>query len=91
MTRGDRDKTCGLKELQEFLDTLNHVEFNKFERLSSLILNLLLDFDIFKPDQALCEIFQPNPVLRDHYDYEISEQEFRGSVRKTLLKIQEYL
>jgi hypothetical protein len=26
MTRGDREKTCGLKE---FLDTLNDVEFNK--------------------------------------------------------------
>jgi hypothetical protein len=36
-----------------------------------------------------CDIFEPEPVLR--IDYEISEEELRNCVKKTLLQIQDYL
>lgn len=35
------------------------------------------------------EVFEPDPALRD--DYQISKEEFKNCVKKTVLKIQDYL
>lgn len=75
MWRVDRDKNYSWKE---FLDKIHDVEVTKLEGFSALISDLFTD----------CDVFQPNPALRD--DYEISEEELRNCVKKTLLQIQEY-
>ena len=72
MWRLDRDKTYSLKELP-----LEDVELTKLEGFSALLSDLF----------ASCDIFEPDPALRE--DYEISEEELRNCVKKTLLEIKE--
>jgi hypothetical protein len=99
MWRIDTDKIYNLKKLRdkindleltklegfsdliskEFLDKINELELTKLKGFSDLISELFTD----------CDIFQPDPDLRDYY--EISEEELRNRVKKTLLQIQEYL
>jgi hypothetical protein len=64
---------------KEFVDKINDLELTKSHRFSHLINELFTD----------CDVFQPDPILRD--DYEISEEELRNRVKKTLLQIKEYL
>lgn len=74
MWRIDRDKNYSLKEL---LDKLENVELTKLEGFSALISDLFTDCDVFEPDSALRE------------DYEISEEELKNCVKKTLLEIKD--
>lgn len=74
MWRVDRDKNYSSKEL---LDKIEGVELTKLEGCSALISDLLTDCDVFEPDSALRE------------DYEISEEELRNCVKKTLLEIKD--
>lgn len=72
MWRLDRDKNYSLKEL---LDKIEDVELTKLEGFSALISDLFTD----------CDVFEPNSALRE--DYEISEEELRNCVKKTLLEM----
>jgi hypothetical protein len=72
----DRDKNYSWKE---FLEKINDLELTKLKSFSQLITELFTD----------CEIFQVDPDFR--HDYEISEEELRNRVKKTLLQIKEYL
>jgi hypothetical protein len=74
MWRVNRDKNYSLKEL---LDKIEDVELTKLEGFSALISDLFTDCDVFEPDSALRE------------DYEISEEELRNCVKKTLLEIKD--
>lgn len=79
MFKSDRD---AYEILKKDLAKITSVELNpKFERFSDL--NLISDLFID------CDAFDPDPVLRD--DYEISEEQLRNGVKRTLLQIQEYL
>ena len=69
MGRVDRDKNDSSKEL---LDKIEVVELTKLEDFSTLISDLFTDL----------AIFEPNSVLRENY--EISEEELRNCVKKTL-------
>lgn len=72
MRRVDRDKNYSLKEL------LNKIEYEKLTELkgfSALISGLFTD----------CDVFEPNSASRE--DYEISEEELRNCVKKTLLEM----
>lgn len=72
MWRVDRDKTYSSKE---WLNKIEHVDLNKLTGFSHLMSDLFTDCDVFQPDSALRE------------DYEISEEELRNCVKKTLLEI----
>ena len=72
MWRVDRDKNYSLKEL---FDKIEEEKLTELEGLSALISDLFTDCDVFEPDSALRE------------DYEISEEELRNCVKKTLLEI----
>jgi hypothetical protein len=74
MWRVDRDKNDSSKE---FLDKIEGVELTKLEGFSALISDLFTDCDVFEPDSALRE------------DSEISEEELRNCVKKTLLEIKD--
>ena len=74
MWRVNRDKNYSLKEL---LDKIEDVELTKLEGFSALISDLFTDCDVFEPDSALRE------------DYEISEEELRNCVKKTLLEMKD--
>jgi len=75
MWRLDTDKNYPFKK---FLDNINDLELTKLKSFSDLISELFTD----------CDVFQPDPALRDNY--EISEEELRNRVKKTLLQIKEY-
>lgn len=68
------DKNDSLKEL---LDKIDDVELSKLEDFSDLISNLFTDYDVFDLDSTLRE------------DSEISEEELRNYVKKTLLEIKD--
>lgn len=72
MWRVDRDKNYSLKEL---CDKIEDEKLTELESLSTLISVLFTDSDVFEPDSTLTE------------DYEISEEELRNYVKKSLLKI----
>lgn len=72
MWRVDRDRNYSLKEL---FDKIEDEKLTELEGFSTLISDLFSDCDIFEPDSALRE------------DYEISEEELRIRVKKTLLEI----
>jgi hypothetical protein len=74
MWRVNRDKNYSLKEL---LDKIEDVELTKLESFSALISDLFTNCDVFEPDSALRE------------DYEISEEELRNCVKKTLLEMKD--
>jgi len=74
MWRVDRDKNYSLKEL---FDKIEDEKLTELEGFSALISDLFTDCDIFKPDSALRE------------DYEISEEELRNCVKKTLAEIKD--
>jgi hypothetical protein len=63
--------------LKELLDKIEDVELTKLEGFSALISDLFTDCDVFEPDSALRE------------DYEISEEELRNCVKKTLLEMKD--
>ena len=54
------------------------VYITEIDGFSSLISDLFLD----------CELFEADPLLRE--DYEISEEELRNCVKKTLLEIKDH-
>lgn len=68
----DRDRTYSPKEL---LHIAEHVDLTKFIGFSGLMSKLFTD----------CDIFQPDPALRD--DYEISEEELRNCVKEAFLEM----
>ena len=70
--KSDRDKTYNSEELVYITENFKLTEIDGF---SSLISDLFLD----------CELFEPDSALRE--DYEISEEELRNCVKKTLLEI----
>lgn len=72
MWRVDRDKNYSLKEL---LDKIEDEKLTELEGFSTLISGLFTDCDVFEPDSALRE------------DYEISEEELKNCVKKTLLEM----
>jgi hypothetical protein len=72
----DSDKNYSLKE---FVDKINELDLTKLKSFSDLRSELFTD----------CDIFEPNPDFRDKD--EISEEELRNRVKKTLLQIKEYL
>jgi len=74
MWRVDRDKNYSLKEL---FDKIEDEKLTELEGFSALISDLFTDCDIFEPDSALRE------------DYEISEEELRNCVKKTLAEIKD--
>lgn len=69
----DRDRTSNLKDLSYII---KNFELTKLDEFSDLISKLFND----------CEVFEPDPLLRE--DYEIDENELRECVKKTLLKIE---
>lgn len=72
--KSDRDKTYNAEELFYIAENVQLTEIDGF---SSLISDLFLD----------CELFEPDPLLRE--DYEISEEQLRNCVKKTLLQIKD--
>jgi len=68
----DIDKTYSSKEL---LQIAEHVDLTKLKGFSGILSELFFD----------CDVFQPDPALRDFY--EISEEELRNCVKKAFLKI----
>ena len=74
MWRSDRDKIYNSEEL---VYITKNVQLTKIEGFSALISDLFLD----------CESFENDPALRE--DYEISEEELRECVKKTLLEIKD--
>ena len=74
MWRADRDKNYSLKEL---FDKIEDEKLTELEGFSALISGLFTDCDVFEPDSTLRE------------DYEISEEELRNCVKKTLLEIKD--
>lgn len=72
MWRIDRDNKSNLKEL---FDTINNQELTKLEGFSSPLSSLFGECDVFEPDSSLRE------------DSEISEEELRIYVKKTLLEM----
>jgi len=70
----DRDKIYNSEELFYITENFKLTEIDGF---SSLISNLFLD----------CELFEADPLLRE--GYEISEEELRNCVKKTLLEIKD--
>ena len=72
MWRSDRDKNSNPEELVYIRKNPKLIEIDGF---ASLISDLFLD----------CEVFEADPLLRD--EYEISEEELRNCVKKTLLEI----
>ena len=74
--RFDRDRIIDSLKLSHIM---KNFESTKLERFSSLIsLELFIDL----------ESFQPDPLFRE--DYEISEEELRDRVKKTLLEIKNH-
>lgn len=71
---------CGMwKDARDNISKIDNqydIDVSKLKGFSSLISELFTD----------CDIFEPNLNLRE--DYEISEEELRISVKKTLLEIQ---
>ena len=63
--------------MKELLDKIDDVELSKLEDFSDLISNLFTDYDVFDLDSTLRE------------DSEISEEELRNYVKKTLLEIKD--
>lgn len=74
MWKSDRDKTYNSEELIYITENFKLTEIDGF---SSIISDLFLD----------CEAFEADPLLRK--DYEISEEELRNCVKKTLLEIKD--
>lgn len=74
MWRVDRDKNYSLKEL---FDKIEYEKLTELEGFSALISDLFTDCDVFEPDSSLRE------------DYEISEEELRNCVKKTLAEIKD--
>ena len=74
MWKSDRDKTYNSEELVYITENFKLTEIDGF---SSLISELFLD----------CELIEADPLLRE--DYEISEEELRNCVKKTLLEIKD--
>ena len=72
--KSDRDKTYNSEELVYITENFKLTEIEGF---SALISELFTDCDVFEPDSALRE------------DYEISEEELRNCVKKTLLEIKD--
>jgi hypothetical protein len=72
MWRRDRDKTYRSKEL---LQIAEHVDLTKLKGFSGILSKLFTD----------CDVFQPDPALRDFY--EISEEELKNYVKEAFLKI----
>lgn len=70
--RKDRDRTYSSKKLLEIAE---HVDLTKFIGYSHIMSKLFID----------CDGFQPDPALRE--SYEISEEELRNCVKKTVLEI----
>lgn len=79
MWRVDRDKNYSLKELLDKIDKIEDEKLTELEGFSAIILGLFTDCAVFEPDSALRE------------DYEISEEELRNCVKKTLLEIKDLL
>lgn len=88
MWRVDRDKTwkwrkapddIWKKEFPEFPHKIHDVQLIEIEGFSRIIGELFSD----------CEVFQPDPALRDYFS--ISEDELKNFVEKALLKMQKYL
>lgn len=73
MLRADRDRTYTCEELRFKIKDL---DLTKLENFESLIVSLFTS----------CDVFQPDPALRKHY--EISEEELRKCVQKVFLEIQ---
>ena len=72
MWKVDRDKNYSLKEL---FDKIEDEKLTELEGFSALISGLFTDCDIFEAESAWRE------------DYEISEEELRKCVKKTLVEI----
>jgi len=72
MWKFDRDRKVNFKNLSY---VTRNFELTKLDKFSDLVLILFND----------CEVFEPNPVLRDKY--EIDEIELKECVKKILLKI----
>ena len=70
--KSDRDKTYNSEELVYITENF---KLTKIDWFSSLISDLFLDYKLFEVD----------PLLRE--DYELSEEELRNCVKKTLLEI----
>ncbi len=70
----DCQKDGGWEELVYIIDNF---KLKQFQGFSSLISKLFTD----------CDVFEPDPLLRE--DYEISEEELRNCVKKTLLEIKD--
>ena len=73
MWKSDRDKTYNSEELLYITENFKLTEIDEF---SSLIPDLFFDYGLFEADP-----------LRE--DYEISEEELRNCVKKTLLEIKD--
>lgn len=71
MWRVDRDKNYSLEEL---LDKIEDEKLTELEGFSALMSDLFTDCDVFEPDSALRQ------------DDEISEEELKNCVKKTLLE-----
>jgi hypothetical protein len=74
MWAADRDKVDRWEELLYIIDNLKLIQFEDF---GSLISDLFTD----------CEVFEPDLTLRE--DYEISEDQSKDCVEKTLLEMKD--
>lgn len=76
--KSDRDKISNSEELVYIMENLKLTEIDKLTEMdwfSSLISDLFLE----------CESFEADPLLRE--DYDISKEELKNCVKKTLLEI----
>ena len=74
MWTADRDKVNCWEELLYIIDNLKLIQFEDFGSLIS---------DLFRD----CELFEADALLRE--DYEISEDQLRDCVEKTLLEMKD--
>jgi hypothetical protein len=77
MWKVNRDRNYTLKEMLNKIEYKELTQLEDFSDFSDLISDVFSD----------CEVFQPNSRLRKRY--EISEEELRNRVKKTLLEIKD--